>query len=611
MRRRLLLLFIIFVYFLLVFFVQKLLFILMHGTVNEGVGISELLQIWIHGLPMDMSMSGYLTAIPLLLVIASVWLQKKLLKRVMSLYFCIMLIIIVIISMIDVILYKHWGFHLDPVVLFYLRSPIEAFASGTVWEWLLGALFTFMLIRGLYYGYCFMVRNLFLRLIRTRHQFLTCLVLIMLAGVLFLPIRGGLTASTMNISYAYFSDRMFLNHAAINPVFNFFYLLSEHENFDSQYQFYEKAEAEQVLNQLHKTQGNDTTTSLLRVEQPNIILFILESFSYKIAVDSVYAPNMYRFSKEGVLFEHFYANSFRTDRGLVSILSGYPAQPTTPILKYTAKMEQLPAFPKYMRANGYDNQSLYYGGDVNFADMRSYFMGACGIWDIVSENDFPVKKRMTNWGVPDQPLMERVLNDLTETKQDEPFFKVILTLSSHEPFDVPTRLFDHPFLNSIYYVDECIGQFVAGLQSAGLWDNTLIMFIADHAMQSYPPSPNNYEKIRFQIPMIWIGGAVRQPMAISDYGSQNDLAATLLSQLHIDHTDFRFSKDMLYPSGRKFSFYSYMNGFCMMDTTSVFTYDNNWQKALEQTGNPSLEKEAKSFFQMMYVDLGSRYKRSR
>jgi len=596
-------------------------FMLIHGNVNGGISVVDWFQILSHGLSMDMSVSGYLTIIPLFLLIASVWTQKVFLKRMMNIYFSIILTIIVIISMIDVMLYKHWGFHLDPVVLFYLRNPIETFASGTVWEWLLGAVFTFLIIRGLYYGYCFTVRDLLIRQSRPRHPVLTCMVLVILSGVLFLPIRGGVTVSTMNISTAYFSDRMFLNHAAINPVFNFFYLLNKHDHFEAQYQFFEKDEAARIFNRLsHQPErvvsqdfdqsgeqpGFAARPSLLRVERPNIILFILESFSYKIAADSIYAPNLNKLAKEGIMFEHFYANSFRTDRGLVSILSGYPGHPTTAILKYPKKTDLLPAIPKYLESNGYTNQTLYYGGDVNFANMRSYFVGACGIDNIVSDKNFPIKKRLTKWGVPDQGVIDRVFHDLTETKPDEPFLKVVLTLSSHEPFDVPTQLFDVPFLNSIRYVDECLGQFVSDLQSTDLWDNTLIVFIADHAMQSYPAGLNNYDKSRFQIPMIWIGGAVRQPAVISDYGSQNDLAATLLSQLGIDHTDFRFSKDMLHPQGRKFSFYSYVNGFCMMDLTSIFLYDNNQQKTLQQTGDPSMEKEAKAFFQMMYIDLGNR-----
>jgi phosphoglycerol transferase MdoB-like AlkP superfamily enzyme len=410
----------------------------------------------------------------------------------------------------------------------------------------------------------------------------------------------------MNVSRAYFSDRMFLNHAAINPAFNFLYLLNKNDDFESQYQFYDKDVAIPVFEKLSEQPEGAVRPSLLRFDRPNIILFILESFSFDVAIDTVVAPNMARFAKEGVLFENFYANTFRTDRGLASILSGYPAHPTTAILKYPKKTDRLPAFPTYLRANGYENQSLYYGGDVNFANMRSYFVGSCGIQDIVSDKDFPIKERLSKWGAPDKQLVDRVYRDLSETKQDEPFLKIILTLSSHEPFEVPTKKIDVPYLNAVNYADECIGRFVSDLKSTDLWDNTLIIFISDHAMQGYPQGTNNFEAVRFHIPMIWIGGAVEQPAVISDYGSQNDLAATLLSQLQIDHADFIFSKDMLHPQGRKFAFYSYVNGFCMMDSSSVYLYDNNQQRTLKQAGDPTMEKEAKAFFQMMYLDLGSR-----
>ena len=617
MKRRIVLLFAVFVFFILVFFLQKIIFTLVHGSVNEGVGVVDLLQILIHGLPIDMSVSGYLTIIPAFLFITSVWMFAKPLKIIMDAYFCVALIVVAVITSSDVLLYAHWGFHLDPIVLFYLRNPGGAAASVSVWEWFLVTFITLVFFSVLYYAYYVSIRKAFIRGVIPRRRLIASIMLFLLTGVLFLPIRGSVTVSTMNISRAYFSDRMFLNHAAINPAFNFFYLLNKHDDFESQYQFYSIDEAEQIFNRLMQQPTtairtsideteNANTPPLLRVDRPNIILFILESFSYEVATDSAIAPNMARLSKEGVLFQNFYANSFRTDRGLVSILSGYPAHPTTAILKYPKKTDNLPAFPKYLKMNGYENQSLYYGGDVNFANMLAYFVGSCGIQDIVSDKDFPIKERLTKWGVPDQPLFERVLQDITTTKPSEPFLKIVLTLSSHEPFDVPTTLFPVPFLNAIHYTDECIGQFVSDLKYTGLWDNTLLIFIADHAMQGYPQGVNNYEKVRFHIPMIWTGGAVEHPAVITDYGSQNDLAATLLSQLRIDHSDFSFSKDMLFPYGRQFAFYAYVNGFCMANSSSVYLYDNNQQRPLVQTGDPTMEREAKAFFQMMYLDLGKR-----
>lgn len=43
--------------------------------------------------------------------------------------------------------------------------------------------------------------------------------------------------STMNVGKVYFSDRMALNHAAINPVFSLMSSLSKSEDFSSQYRF--------------------------------------------------------------------------------------------------------------------------------------------------------------------------------------------------------------------------------------------------------------------------------------------------------------------------------------------------------------------------------------
>lgn len=606
MKRRIFLSFFIFCFFIFVFFFQKIIFILAHGNVNGGVRVIDVLQVLRHGLSLDMSMSGYLSVIPFFLLIVSVWLRPELLMKAFNAYFAIMLSVIAIVTFVDVVVYSHWGFHLDSTIVLYLQNPKEVMASGSVMEWLAGSLGAAVFAVALYCGYVFTIRKILYKLAIPGHSIATCLVLILLTGLLFLPIRGGITVSTMNVGHAYYSDRMFLNHAAINPVFNFMYSLGKHDDFASQYQFYDKDEAVRIFNRLHEQSASDSIPRLLHTDRPNIILFLLESFSYDVALDSIVAPNMSHLAKEGVLFDHFYANGFRTDRGIVSVLSGYPSHPTATILKYPKKTETLSAIPKSLRQAGYENQTMYYGGDIKFANMQSYIVGACGVPDIVSDQNFPISERLTKWGVPDRPLLDKVFRDLREVDQREPFFKIILTLSSHEPFDVPTDTFDVPFLNSVNYTDACIGDFISGLKSSDLWDNTLIVFVADHAMQGYPQGANNYDKVRFHIPMIWIGGAVKQPVVISDYGSQNDLAATLLSQLRIDHSGFKFSKDMLEPQSRKFSYYSYVNGFCMMDTSGVFLYDNNQQRVLEQIGNPDMEKEAKSFFQVMYLDFGDR-----
>ena len=118
-------------------------------------------------------------------------------------------------------------------------------------------------------------------------------------------------------------------------------------------------------------------------------MIIMESFSSHLMTElggePDIAPNLDSISREGVLFTNFYANSFRTDRGLVAVLSGYPAQPTTSIMKYPRKTQSLPAIASALAENGYTPQ-YYYGGDADFTNMRSYLM-ASGFERIVSDVD--------------------------------------------------------------------------------------------------------------------------------------------------------------------------------------------------------------------------------
>jgi Phosphoglycerol transferase and related proteins, alkaline phosphatase superfamily len=607
MKQRILLFITIYFYFVLIFFLEKTVFALIHSSIDGGVSTQDIFDLLYNGLPLDLSMSGYLTTLPALILIASIWLHPKVTAAICNVYFMIILSVIAIIAVVDSVVYPFWGFHFDSTVFLYLQKPKETFASATGTQIAGGILATVACAFVLCLGYVYIIRKQVMNLTVPKSISKTAIVLFLLTAFLFLPIRGGLTVSTMNIGKAYFSDRMFLNHAAINPQFNLMYSFFKSDNFASQYQFLKKREAEKIFAELNRQPQADSIPQLLNTDRPNILLFILESFSANVANDSVIAPNISRFAKDGIFFENFYANSFRTDRGLVSILSGYPAHPTVAIMKYPKKTGTLPTITQTLEEKaGYGNLSFYYGGDADFANMCSYFVGACGISDVVSDNDFPLSERMTKWGTPDKFLFDRVYRDLTDEQQKTPFFKTVLTLSSHEPFDVPVTKFDEPFLNAIHYTDECLGHFVEQLKKTPMWDKTLLIFVADHAMQSYPQGLNNSDEERFHIPMIWLGGAVKQPAVISEYGSQNDMAATLLSQLQVNRDSFKFSKDMLNPEGHKFAFYSYVNGFNMTDSTGTVTYDNDKQRVINRTDNSDLERDAKAFFQMMYMDLGDR-----
>lgn len=72
-------------------------------------------------------------------------------------------------------------------------------------------------------------------------------VLLLLTGLLFIPIRGGFTVSTMNTGKVYFSTDQRLNHAAINPAFSLMESLSKQKDFGSQYRFMEADAADRIF----------------------------------------------------------------------------------------------------------------------------------------------------------------------------------------------------------------------------------------------------------------------------------------------------------------------------------------------------------------------------
>jgi len=598
----------IYVLFILLFVIQKPLFMLYYHDLFHDCSFMDYLSVMWHGLPLDASISAYLTVLPGLFLVASLWLNPSITKWTFKIYYAIVAVVMGLIFVSDIILYKYWGFRLDSTPLFYLKTPKDAFASADLMTIFLGLLTVVVIISVLFFLFYNILIKSGRKIKEPFYRSRTTIVLLLLTGFLFIPIRGGFSVSTMNVGWAYFSDKIELNHAAINPCFSLMESLSREQSFEDQYRFMKANEAAGEFAKMKDQAPADSIPSLFTTKKPNVIIVVLESFMSKIVqplggLPGV-APNMNAFCSEGILFTNFYANSFRTDRGLVSILSGYPAQPTTSIMKYPQRSQSLPSISKSLKKAGY-NTEYYYGGDANFTNMRSYLLSQ-GFDRIISDKDFPLKERMSKWGAPDQYLFNRVSSDFSGV-QKEPFFKTIQTSSSHEPFDVPSHKFKDPYLNSVFYSDSCLGKFVDQYKKTKYWKNTVIVLVPDHAMR-YPSSINNHNIKRFQIPLIIIGGAVKRPLKVDTYASQIDIAATIIYQLGLPHNEFTFSKNILNPSSPHFGYFTFPNGFGMTTEKNQLIFDCEANKVvLDQGDNKNANlKPAKAYLQTLYDDLSKR-----
>jgi hypothetical protein len=100
--------------------------------------------------------------------------------------------------------------------------------------------------------------------------------------------------------------------------------------------------------------------------------------------------------------------------------------------------------------------------------------------------------------------------------------------------------------------------------------------MADHSCRV--GNLSEHEERRFNIPMLWLGGALSvSDTVISNYGSQTDLPYTLLGQLDIPREDFIFSNDLLTPNPHSFAYYTFHDGIGFISDSSyaVFSLTTN------------------------------------
>lgn len=622
--------------FVVLFVLQKPLFLFLEkGSATQPVDniFTELPAVIWHGLPLDLSMAGYLSVIPGFLSIAVVWLKRELVKPIMNIYFIIASLFITCSFLLNASLYPYWKYPLDSTPLFYFfTSPADAIASVSIWQVILSIVILIVLTIGVWFtlrmrgekrqqysrysygygGFGSGKRNRFDDF--DRHRGRTSIILLLLTGLLFLPIRGGITVSTMNTGQAYYSQNAYLNHSAVNPLFSLLESITHQEDFASQYRFMKDKEADKIFATMTSTSDENTYPLLneatFKKGTPDILIVIMESFasdimpsmgSYKdvaVCLDSI--------AQQSILFTRFYANSFRTDRGMVSILSGYPAQPTTSIMRYPRKTSQLPSIARNLAKYKNYKTTYYYGGDADFCNMRSYLVSQ-GYQHIISDANFPIEDKLSKWGVPDHIVAARMMKDIkAQQNEKRPMLRILQTSSSHEPFEVPYHRLKDKRLNAFAYTDSVMGAIVREYRKLPKWKNTLIVFVPDH-VGGYKENLNDHDRSRYQIPLILAGGAISRPMKVGIIGSQHDIAATLLGQLGVEHREFTFSKNMMSDATPKFAFFAVNDAFGIVSEENSLIYDNRAKRIVYDKGEKGFNlKRGQAYLQKLYDDLAKK-----
>jgi phosphoglycerol transferase MdoB-like AlkP superfamily enzyme len=598
-------------YWYLLFVIVRVAFLVTYIDKTLILTASEIGSTFIHGFLLDISIAAYISFIPSLVLTFTSFTNSRFIKYFYHTYTAIALLFSSIIILGDLFMYRHWGFRIDATPLFYmtnLKAMTASVSSFTVISGIIGVLVLTGFLLFIYY-------KIFGKILDSLQKSKKAIfILLPFTLLLFVVMRGGIGIASLSTSSAYFSKKQFANHAAINPIWNVGFSLSESNDLSLKYEFYSESEVNKILAPLHS--GKGSTVNLLRHNRPNIILFITESLTAK-ALEATggrpgIMPELNNLVKEGVLFDQVYAASDRTDKGMAAVLAGYPPLPGSSPLKYQKLTQKLAFLPAKLNAEGYKSE-FYYGGTLVFANYQSFLVQA-GYDKMVSDKDFPPADLKSKWGAFDHVVFNKCLADSPDN--DTRFFKTILTLTSHEPFDTPVPTVikgnddDSKYLNSLHYTDSCFGDFIKEAKTRKWWNNTLIIIIADHG-SSRPGNSEMWEKSKYHIPMIWLGGALNvHDTVISNLASQTDLAATLLSQLDINADNFKFSKNILAKEYVPYSFFTFSGGFGFLKPDDLLIYNTITNTYTEPNKNKDSinEMQGKAYLQSLYMDFFNKNK---
>ena len=518
--------FIIFLFGVLLLFQLLSRFVILFSAYDQ-VSTADILDLFYHGIRQDISISAYFTFLTLVAYLLF-HISKK---NVFLVFFrsCVIMIVLLhlLIVVVDIELLKHWSRKMDLQALFYLKFPSQVLQNLPNTELILLSLVILLLT--------VIISWLILRIVQIKIQndfALSAKKALLVLPLFFLAMRGGVGLMPVLISDASYSEDQIKNSIATNSVWNFFYQLTEAGGIQ---------EVDHLLNPTMNVSGmidkyllpnNEEPICFYWDKTPNVVLIILEGFTAEMSSffgghDGNEMPFIDSLAREGYAFTKVYASGDRTDKGLLSILSGWPGQTWQNIINHPSKLDKLPALAKALHSKRGYNTRFYYGGDLNFANME-FYLKMNGFQTQIGKNNIQLNRsKMGKWGVNDQELFDFVASDLNHAKT--PYFASILTLSTHEPFDLAPKELFHVKDKMAYcmrYTDLALRNFMLKMSHSADFKNTLFVITADHGKELNTSNTARFNQNFFHIPLVFYGQCLPQIF-------KNKINKTIVSQADI------------------------------------------------------------------------------
>ncbi|MGO2767424.1 LTA synthase family protein [Pseudomonas taetrolens] len=298
----------------------------------------------------------------------------------------------------------------------------------------------------------------------------------------------------------------------------------------------------------------------------NVVVILMESFAGHsvgaLGRPGNITPYFDNLAKEGLLFDRFFSNGTHTHQGMFATMACFPNLPGFEYLMQTPEgSHKLSGLPELLSARKFDDVYVYNG---DFAwDNQSGFFSNQGMTTFVGRNDFvdPVFSDPT-WGVSDQDMFNRGLEELKKREGKEPFYALLQTLSNHTPYALPTPLPVEPVtdrgplnmhLTAMRYSDWALGQFFEKARKEPYFKETLFVVVGDHGFGN-EQQISEMDLGRFNVPLLLIGPGIQEKFGPRNdtVGTQVDIVPTIMGRLGGEFRQQCWGRDLLtLPEGDK------------------------------------------------------------
>ena len=590
---------------LIVFLIGRVGFILNNRCVEQLSFLDAASSCWRGFVGHDLMIAAFLLAIPWLVGLFALRHSGFKLRAWLTPYYIVMGLAVAAIIVADAIMYEFWQFKLGMVVLSYAASPEGATNSVSLSFILIRAGLLLLLALWTIIP-CISLTPKTLPNGRTERLWYRNISIIWI----FLLVSG---ACFMRIGDVYREDNhssQLANHAAVNSVYAFARSIRFTDNYAKRYDLLTEEDRSDLFKGLYPEPSNDVQDSLLNTQRPDILVVFLEGFGSRFVEElgglPDVAPGWKRLIPEGVFWENYYSNSFRTDRGSVSTFSGWLSYPDLGLMRQKEFHPSVSSLAQSLAKEGYETTYLYGGAMTNMGKRQ--YLENMKFANLLDDTAFSDDEKDSCWGVDDSTALQKACQ-LIGNWEGGHHFMVAQTLSSHEPWDVPYHRLEDEKLNAFAYTDYSISCMIDSLKQLPQWDNLLVIILPDHGFlykQSYK------DPGFFRAPTLWIGGAVKEPRRMEVLMNQSDIAATLLSQMGIRHDEYPWSRNVLSQSYTyPFVYCNYPAGILFADSTGTSIYDLDGDAVMmeEPADNGLRILRAKAILQTSYDQLEEMHKK--